>query len=136
MKEANLILIDTSAWINALRQGGDTLVRNKVDDVLAKDLGATTEMIMLEIMRGARTKRDYEELLEELQSLRLLSIDSGVWEQAYRLSFDLRRKGKTIPSTDILIAAVGLHYGCRILHADSHFDQISTAEKLEIEDWN
>jgi predicted nucleic acid-binding protein len=88
-------------------------------------------MIMLELLGGTRTPREYQELEEELQALRFANENEKVWRSAWQLSFELRRKGLTIPSTDILIASVALQYGYHLLHADRHFELISKNTNLQ-----
>jgi predicted nucleic acid-binding protein len=39
--------------------------------------------------------------------------------------------GKTIPSTDLLIASIALHYDLILLHADNHFEQIQEHTHLK-----
>ena len=52
------------------------------------------------------------------------------------LGFELRRKGKTIPSTDLLIASISLYYDLDILHADNHFEIIKLYSNLKTTDLN
>jgi predicted nucleic acid-binding protein len=56
-----------------------------------------------------------------------------LWARAYELAFNLRRRGVTIPYTDILTAACALHANAIILHADAHFDLISKHFELKVE---
>lgn len=88
-------------------------------------------MIMLELLGGTRTPKEYQELQEELQALRFAKENEQVWRSAWQLSFELRRKGLTIPSADILIASVALHYGYHLLHADQHFELIPKTAGLQ-----
>jgi len=39
--------------------------------------------------------------------------------------------GKTIPSTDLLIATIALHYDLTLLHSDNHFEQIKEHSDLK-----
>jgi len=50
-----------------------------------------------------------------------LEVRDGVWERAYRLAYRARREGLTVPSLDILIAALAAEHNCGLLHADRHF---------------
>ncbi|MFN3477120.1 MAG: PIN domain nuclease [Candidatus Methylomirabilales bacterium] len=119
------VLIDTSAWIHALRPTGRSIIRQQVRDVLIKRRAATCEMIVLELVGGTRTEGKYRELCEDLEALQQLPVTESVWRQAYRLAHTLRRKGISIPATDQLIASVALTYSCRLLHWDSHFDLLA-----------
>lgn len=60
------VLIDTSAWIHALRPSGLSQVRERVRDVLTTGRAATCEMVVLELAGGTRTEREYRELIEDL----------------------------------------------------------------------
>jgi predicted nucleic acid-binding protein len=48
-------------------------------------------------------------------------MDGPVWTIANALAQSARRTGKTIPATDILIAACARRHGVELEHADQHF---------------
>lgn len=126
------VLIDTSAWILALRPDGSPEAREEVRRLLESSRAATAGIVMLELLSGTRSQREFRELREELGALRLLDITSATWERAYRLGYDLRRAGLTIPSVDVLIAALALEHECSLLHADRHFDLIAEHHPLSV----
>jgi len=126
------VLIDTSAWIDALRPTGDAIVREQVRHLLAEGRAATCEMIILELAGGTRTEGEYLELCEDLEALQQFPITSSVWTLAYRIAHTLRRKGLSIPATDHLIAAVGMNYPCRLFHRDKHFDLMARHVELPV----
>jgi hypothetical protein len=45
-------------------------------------------MVMLELLGGVRTERDYRELSEELRALHYLPVEEG-WPEAWQLSFPI-----------------------------------------------
>jgi predicted nucleic acid-binding protein len=116
-----MVLIDTSAWIHALRPDGDVKIREKVRHHLAEGIAATTEIVVLELLKGTSSDKDYSELKESLDALIQLETTKEVWEKAFRISLDLRRKGVSIPATDLLISAIAVHYDCYLHHNDKHF---------------
>jgi len=126
------VLIDTSAWIHALRPSGNVAVREQVRALLAEGRAATCEMIVLELAGGARTEVEHRELCEELEALHQFPITTPVWRSAYRIAHTLRRAGLSIPATDQLIAAVALNYSCGFLHADKHFELLARHIRLPI----
>jgi len=115
-------LIDTSAWILALRKGTSSRATDEVDRRIADNRAATTGIIMLELLSGTRTEREYQELKEDLRALIQLETTSKTWERASHLAYELKRKGLTVPATDVLIMTVAVENGCSLLHADHHFD--------------
>ena len=118
----SLTLIDTSAWILALRTGEEEHARSEVGRLIEKNLAATTGIVKLELLCGTRTKSEYKELKEDLEALIQLEITGKTWDRSSKLAYSLRRKGITVPSADVLIASVAMENGCNLLHADHHFD--------------
>jgi len=126
-------LIDTSAWLLALRKNFLPTVKDRIDHLLKEDVIITTGMVKLELLGGTKTKSEFQRLKARLDALDTIETDMQLWVRAYELAFNLRRRGVTIPYTDILIAACALHAKAIILHADAHFDLISEHLELKVE---
>ncbi len=120
-----LVLIDTSIWIDCFDKRVDPKVKTKLETLLLEQLAATTPLIQLELLGGAPHEKEYERLRQELVSLPQLELVPQTWSSAYQLSFQLRRSGLTIPTVDILLAALVLHYRCWLWHRDKHFELIA-----------
>ena len=131
-KDKKLFLIDTSAWILGLKKNSSNRIKNIITEILDKDLPATTGIIILELLQGTRIKKEYAEILSDLSALYYFEENKEIWEKTSQLGFDLRRMGKAIPSTDLLIASIALHYDLILLHADNHFEQIQEHTDLKI----
>jgi predicted nucleic acid-binding protein len=130
-----LYLIDTSIWIWALRPNGILAIRTRVGEILAERRGATTPMVLLELLGGAPNEKDYRELSEDLAALEQLPVSETTWEHSTKTAFDLRRRGITAPATDILIATVARDNAATLVHADRHFDLIAAQINLAVESW-
>lgn len=126
-------LVDTSAWILALRRDFIPEIKDRLDQLLGADLVVTADIIKLEILGGTRTEKEFKLLKKRLDALSVIEINRVVWEAALALAFSLRRNGITAPYTDILIAACALSSGSTVVHVDSHFDLISTHANLKVE---
>ena len=126
-------LIDTSAWIFALRKNPHTEIKERIDKLLEHHSVVTAGMVKLELLGGVKEDSEFSRLKTYLDALENIEIDSRLWEEASQLAFDLRRKGATVPYTDILIAAVAIRTKAVLLHADSHFDLIAQYAKLKLE---
>ena len=107
-RENKLFLIDTSAWILGLQRNSSVQIKNILMEILDKDQSATTGIIILELLQGTKTKKEYEEIFSDLSALHYFEENKEIWKKASLLGFELRRKGKTIPSTDLLIASISL----------------------------
>ena len=119
------ILIDTSAWIVSFKKSGDAQLKEFLKNSILSGIAATSPIIILELLQGCRTVQERDALEIKLESLDILFITSSVWKQAYELGFSLRRKGVTIPTIDLIIAAVAIENNSMILHHDEHYEMIA-----------
>jgi len=131
----NLFLVDTSAWLLALRRDFIPAVKDRMDHLLKENAIITTGMVKLELLGGTKKQREFQRLKTRLDALEMVETDSSQWEKAYELAFKLRRKGITVPHTDILIAACALRAESTVVHADVHFDLIANQVRLEVESY-
>jgi predicted nucleic acid-binding protein len=92
-----------------------------------------TRLICLELLTGAKDERMYDSLRERLSALAILEEDEAHWDIAYRLGYDLRRQGITVPTVDIAIASSAIRHGAALLHQDRHFDAIACHSQLKLE---
>jgi len=120
-----MFLIDSSAWIEYLRPKGSREVKERVRGVLQREEAVSCGIVTVEILTGARNEKDFQSLHESLSSLPQIPIDEVVIERASKWGFLLHRKGKSVSTTDLLIAAAA-YKRARILHADSDFERIAS----------
>ena len=127
-------LVDTSAWLFALRKDANPEVKSRLDILLREDAVVITGIIKLELLGGTRTHEEFSRLKSRLDALPyVLMEEPSLWDLASDMAFDLRRKGVTIPYTDILIASAAVKEDIILLHADVHFDQVARHSKLRVE---
>jgi len=131
--QSSLYLVDTSVWLEVLPARGSSELRQHVDALLAADVVATTGMVRLELLGGARTEIEYRRLGELLSALHALPLDEERCDEAARLGFQLRHRGITVPFTDLLIAAVTIQAGAILVHRDRHFDLMADHLPLDVE---
>jgi predicted nucleic acid-binding protein len=119
-----VILIDTSAWIEFLRDtGSDTC--NEVDRLLTADL-ATCDPVRMEVLAGARGESHLRRLRGLLARATTLQTGPADYEAAASLYRTCRRRGETVRKLiDCLIGAVAVREGVPILHADTDFDTLA-----------
>jgi predicted nucleic acid-binding protein len=124
------ILVDTSAWIDALRRDGDPSMRASVRAATAEGRAVLCDLVLLELWSGAHGPSEQRLLRELERDLEKVPTPPAVWEAAFELARTCRRAGISAPATDILIAACAAHHKLEILHRDSHFDYIARARGL------
>ena len=127
-------LVDTSAWLFALRKDANPEIKSRLDTLLREDIVRITGIIKLELLGGTRTREEFSRLKTRLDALPYVPMEEPLlWDLAYEMAFDLRRKGVTIPYTDILIASAAIKEDIILLHADVHFDQVAKHSTVRVE---
>jgi predicted nucleic acid-binding protein len=127
-----MFLIDSSAWIEYLRPKGSQKVKQKVREILQREEAVCCGIIVVEILRGAKNERGFESLNDSLRALPQIPIDDPVVERASQWGFLLDRKGKSVSTTDLIIASAA-YKKARLIHMDSDFELLSTEVDLEEE---
>jgi len=82
---------------------------------------STCGIVMGEILQGALDENEYQELSENLSGLIFLEANVSVYHGAGRLSYELRKKGRSIPLTDAIIATLAIRHGQTLWTRDAHF---------------
>ncbi|MCZ7586470.1 MAG: PIN domain-containing protein [Deltaproteobacteria bacterium] len=126
------VLVDTSAWITALR-GTDPAVRQCVDRLLENDRILFCGVVAMELLRGMRPP-ERRELLPLFEALSFVELDRADWRSAGELLNTLRSEGREIPATDALIAALCLRHGAALFSLDKHFDRIPELKRFAADD--
>lgn len=119
----NRILPDTCAWIDFFKARPTPLA----DGLKASLVQGTTVfcgIVMYELLQGIRNPKEEASLTSAFQALPQLEMTAASWIHAGRLSAELRKKGHTIPLSDIIIATLALENTCDVLTVDHHFDLI------------
>ncbi|ODS31973.1 MAG: nucleic acid-binding protein contains PIN domain protein [Candidatus Scalindua rubra] len=127
-----MFLIDSSVWIEYLKPKGSAKIKEKIRELLSLGVVVSCGIVAVEILRGARNKRDFDELYDSFYSLPQIPIDKEVIVRASRWGFEMDRKGKVVSTTDLIIASVA-YKKARLLHIDNDFKMIAEFFNLEEE---
>jgi hypothetical protein len=124
------VLIDSSAWIVSFKKTGNERLKQMIVEVLNTFSAVTTNIIILELLQGCRNRGEFENLYSRLSALEVLPVNDEVWQIAYHVGYEMRKKGVTIPTVDITIASVAKAHGCLLLHHDRHFKVVARHLKI------
>ena len=119
----NRILPDTCAWIDFLN-GRQTALANALEQMLIHGEAVTCGVVLFELVQGIKSQKEEALVLNAFQAVLHLEMTDKQWINAGRLSAKLRRKGQTLPFSDIIIATLALEHKLTILTIDRHFDSI------------
>ena len=129
-----MTLVDTSAWVEFLRGTGSETgraVRSLLHDVVVH----TTDVVVMEVLAGARDDDHYEALRRLLALCDYVPVEGlADYETGARLYRECRQAGESVRAlTDCLIAAVALRARLPVLHRDRDFDAIARHCGLQAE---
>ena len=127
-----MILIDTSAWIEFLRDTASTTC-DRVEETLAHDI-AVADPVRMEVLAGARSEQHLTQLRRLLARGTTLHTNPIDYDQAAILYRQCRANGETVRKLiDCLIAAVAIRNDIAILHLDSDFEVLARHTALRID---
>lgn len=127
-----MILIDTSAWVEFLRDTGSP-VCNRVD-VLLDDEVATCHPVRMEVLAGARDEQHLRDLRGLLARASLVPTEPTDYEEAAALYRACRSRGETVRKLiDCLISATAIRASIPVLHSDSDFDVLARHTQLRLD---
>ena len=118
-----MILVDSSVWIDHLRNTITAPVAHLRSLISGEELLLVGDLILCEVLQGLRTDteaRAVEDALREFEVVSLVDAELAIKSAAnYRF---LRRHGITIRKTiDLLIGTFCIERGHTLLHSDRDF---------------
>ena len=126
------VLVDTSAWIEFFRINGNTGVREDISRLLDENAILLCGMVFAELLKGARSEKEYRELEDRLSTLPYLETPETVWKKIGRLASNLLRKGVQVPTTYLLIATIAIENRVPLMHQDKHFSILAKHTDLKV----
>jgi predicted nucleic acid-binding protein len=120
-----VILVDSSVWIAYFR-GLVTPATLKLEAFSAQQAVLTGDIVVLEILQGARDERHAARIERALRRYGIVSLlDAGLAIRAARNYRSLRALGITIRKTpDIIIGTYCIERGHALLHDDRDFESM------------
>ncbi|WP_035984840.1 PIN domain nuclease [Leptolyngbya sp. KIOST-1] len=126
-----MLLIDTSVWVNVLRDRSGQL-RHQLEELIAERRILLTRFTQLELLQGSLNEQEWTTLSTYLESQDYLELKPSSWQEAARIYYDLRRQGLTVRSPiDCCIAQAALENNLLLIHCDRDFQTIAQVRSLQ-----
>ena len=127
-----MILVDSSVWIDFFN-GIDKPHVEKLYQLLGKEIIATGDLIVVEVLQGFQQDSHFDAGKEVLEKLTYFSLCNRILALAaannYRV---LRKKGIILRKTiDVVIGTFCIENNIRLLHNDKDFIPMETILKLQ-----
>jgi len=118
------VLPDTCAWVEYFKPHSSRL-KQELEHLIDKEKIFICGPIFFELVQGMRSDKEKMAITHALSALEYIEVSKELWIKAGDRASVLRREGKTIPFSDILIATIAVENGLSILTMDKHFSQIA-----------
>ena len=130
-----MILVDTSAWIEYLRATDSSTHLRLRGALESRGRLATTGVVLLEVLSGARDERHADDLRRLLDRCRYLPFtEPSDHEAALGIYRACRSAGQAVRSlSDCLVVGVAIRERATLLHRDVDFDAIAQFTALAVE---
>lgn len=124
----NVLIVDTSVWINFFR--GDTYP--DVELALKEARVILSPLVLAELLSGVRNHREKNQLIDFLSELKLADTSFEHWKKVGDLRNGLAKAGINVSIPDAHIAQCSLDADGYLMSHDKIFNKIATRTKLKL----
>jgi predicted nucleic acid-binding protein len=117
------LVADTSVWVEYLRRGARGWAA-ELDELLQRGEVLMCGPVLAELLAGLPSDRR-SAFWVRWQALPWAELERSSWLRAGALAGDLRRRGATVPLTDIVIAVAAARAGAALWSADADFERLT-----------
>lgn len=119
-----MILVDSNVLINFWKSPV-----KKDYEILSNNEIATCGIISTELLRGAKTDKEFEQIQNVLDSFNYLPFEELDWPKLAKFFITLRNTGISVPFQDGMISYLAIKNNCKIWTNDNHFKLVKKAHK-------
>jgi len=116
------LLVDSAIYIDLIRAGVN--VRQRLIAHLRAGRLYNCGIVRAEVLRGMKTPGKRDALAAFFDIVPEVPTDARLWHYVAHLGWELGRRGKWPPVTDLAIAACALRIGATLVSPDAHFADI------------
>lgn len=125
-------LVDTSVWVEFLR-GEKTAIKKRLEKLLDENRAAVSGIILAELLTGIGTEKEQRFLEDCFLGLHFLEANREIFAAAGKMGAALRKKGITMPLSDLLIASLAKTHALTVLTLDNHFQTLARPLGVQME---
>jgi len=122
--------IDTSVWIPYFRDSGAEY-GDFIDALIDENRVHINGIVLAELLTGARSSAEIDSLSLALAGLKFVPSDRDSFQSAGRNGCALKRKGISVPLSDVIISSDCIDHGLVLVASDKHYAAIAAHLPLE-----
>lgn len=131
MSDQHKYMVDTSVWIDYFRDT-DKALNDFIDRLIDEDTVYINGIIKSELLIGARDSKEYDMTRSNLNCFYTIDLDDRIFEETARIGFQLKRKGITVPLSDLIIAVQCFEHRLILIEKDKHFKKIKESLAINL----
>jgi len=116
--------VDTSVWISYFRETG-SVYGDLIDALIDENRVHINGVVLAELLTGAKGSAEFDGLASALAGLKFIPGDRAAFQSAGRNGFLLKRKGISVPLSDVIIASDCIDRVLVLIESDRHFVTIA-----------
>lgn len=116
------ILADTSVWIEFFK--ATSIIGDALEKLIKEHRIWTCGIVLFELIKGVKSESEKITIIDTLLGLEYIEMSLSLWNSAGEIAASLKKKGKNMPISDILIASIAIKHNLHIFTLDKHFEQI------------
>ncbi len=128
--EHQKIIIDTSVWIEYFKNNQDYVPF--IEDGLNLENILISGLIISELLHGIKSEKEYKLLSESISAVPYAECIYEDWIRTGEILYNLKKKGISVPLTDVLISAIAIRYNASVLTLDKHFKNIARIKLITL----
>ena len=127
-----MVLVDTSIWIDFFQAPESRTATELASLIKDHNRVALCGIVLQEILQGIRDRKSFELVRERLINFPFIETNRETWVMAATLYRELRAQGITLPSVDVMIAAIALQNNMALFSLDGHFEALAQSNGLRL----
>jgi tRNA(fMet)-specific endonuclease VapC len=116
--------VDTSVWIPYLG-GTESEYGDAVDQLIEENRIFINGIVIVELLKGSRSSEEFDRLASALSGLIFIGGNGESFLAAGRNGHALKKKGLSVPLSDLIIATDCIESGLILIERDAHFGTIA-----------
>jgi len=123
------VFVDTCIWVPFFTRP-TSREKLAVDELLAGDRVALIGPIAAEVLRGFRRQDQADWASSRLRLAHFVTAEWDDWCRAAELGREQAKRGRDLPVTDLVLAAVALRLNAFVYTTDPHFDGVDGIKRF------
>jgi len=116
------VLVDTSIWVEFFKP--ESPAGKKLESLIIKNSVWVCGIVLFELLQGVKSEAEKTKILEALLNLEYVEMSKSLWQKSADISASLKKKGLTLPLSDIFVASIAIENNLSVFTIDKHFEQI------------